>query len=227
MVLRKFENGIKFIEITGVGENISDETKRIYFSKSGAEAIKDVDEMNSEILNELELYHNKKGQAILTRKKDNKTITFNDYVESSFRGTSWIEEIKKGEIESATGSGRIGEHTEFVATLKDGGYLIVGFNGRYEAGYKIYKNDGGVLKSEIFANSGKYVDMFPLEEAKMLMGIKSVCEVISEDEKAKAEKIKEILGVEEVEIDDSCGEVEYIVKKDGVKIIIKDIETIN
>ena len=40
MVLKTIpETNIKFIEITGIGENISDEKRRIYFSKSGADVV--------------------------------------------------------------------------------------------------------------------------------------------------------------------------------------------
>jgi len=227
MVLKTIpETNIKFIEITGIGENISDTTKRIYFSKSGAEVV--IDEIDSNTLNQLELYFSKKGNAVLTAKKDPKTVTFNDYVESSYRGTSWVEEINNGVVESATGLGRLGEHTELIATLKDGGYLIVGFDGRYEAGYKIYQNKGGELVVNKFANEGKYVDMFDLEEAKALAGITDICNITKTDEVEKIVKLlKERFAFDEVEAVDECGNVTYKVKAGEVILTISNVEVQN
>ena len=54
--------GIKYLEICGEGENISNTYRRIYFSKSGAEIVGD--EINSEKLNKLELYFNKNNKLI-------------------------------------------------------------------------------------------------------------------------------------------------------------------
>jgi len=224
MELKEVKNtGIKYLEICGVGENISDSYKRVYFSKSGAEIVGD--EINSEKLNKLELYFNKNNKAVLTAKKDEKTITFNDYVNSSYRGTSWIEEVKNGVVESATGAGRLGEHTELIASLKDGGYLIVGFNGRYEAGYKIYQNKNGKLITNVFANEGKYVDMFPIEEAKALAGINEICELTKNNNmKKKAELLRGIFN--DIEIIDECGEERIKVRTNGLEIIISDVKEI-
>ena len=218
--------GIKYVEITGKGENISDTTKRIYFSKSGAEVIKDKENINDETLNKLELYHSQKGNAVLTKKKDESIITFNGYIQSSYRGTSWIEEIKNGDVESATGCGRIGEHTEFIATLKENGYLIVGFDGRYEKGYRIFQNRNGKLVSNTFSNEEKYCDMFDLDEAKTLAGINEICDITKTDEVQKnLNLLKEKF--DEVHTIDECGAVIYKAKVGNLILTISKVEVKN
>ena len=208
MKLKTIENtNIKYIEIVGKGENISDETKRIYFSKSGNQIIKNIDNIDNEKLNQLELYVSKKGVYVLTKKTNKNIITFNDNIESSFRGTSWIEEIDNGIVISATGNGRIGEHTEFIASLKENGYLIVGFNGRYSAGYVIYQNKNGKLIKNVFSNNGKYVNMFVLEKAKTLAGLNDICEITgpidcenTEEKEKIIEEFKNSLNNTDIEI---------------------------
>ena len=197
------ETGIKYIEIVGRGENISDEDKKVFFSRSGAEIVKNIESIDDETLNELELYFSKKGNAVLTVKKDKTAITINDEVMSSYRGTSWLEETFNANVEFATGSGRLGEHTEFIATINDGGYVILGFNGRYEAGYTIYQNKNGKLIKNTFSNSGKYVDIFDLDEAKALAGISEICDITKSDEvEVTISKLKTQFN--EVEAIDEC-----------------------
>ena len=217
------ETGIKYIEIVGRGENISDEYKRVYFSKSGATIVENIEAIDNETLNKLELYFSKKGNAVLTAKKDNSIITVNDEVMSSYRGTSWLEEISNAVVISATGSGRLGEHTEFIATIKNGGNVIFGFNGRYEAGYTIYQNKNGKLVKNTFSNSGKYVDMFDLDEAKALAGINEICDI------TKSDNVKTTISIlkkqfDEVEAIDECGAVVYKVKAGNLILTISNVE---
>jgi len=173
---------IKVVEIRGVGENISDETKRIFLSKSGLKIIEEYErtkESNPEeapswedVINKLELYFNKNNKPILTAKKDKTKITINKYIESSYRGTSYIEETSEGvTIVSATGAGRLGEHTEFIATIPEGCYVIVYSGGRYHKGWTCFKNVEGELKTYEFYNRGKYVEKPDYEDAKIAFGL--------------------------------------------------------
>ncbi len=173
---------IKVVEIRGVGENISDETKRIFLSRSGLRIIEEYEKAQEkdpenapswdETINKLELYYNKRNLPILTAKKDKTKITINKEVRSSYRGTSHIEETSEGvKIVSATGAGRLGEHTELVATIPEGGYVIVYSGGRYHKGWTCFKNVAGELKEYEFYNKGKYVDKPDYEEAKMAFGL--------------------------------------------------------
>jgi len=184
---------IKVVEIIGRGENISDTTKRIFLSKSGAKIIEEYQKkakeyeekgleyepskpyyssLFDEYLDKLELYYNKKGQAILTIKKDLKKITFNVEVNPSFRGTSGVKDAAPDAVYiSATGSGRIGEHTEAIVTLPENSYIIFLYTGRYSKGYICYKNEGGELKKYEFKNDGKYCDMPSYDEALIAFGL--------------------------------------------------------
>ena len=133
--------------------------------------------INDKLLSRMKLYVNEKGQYVLTRKKktDN-SITFIGDISSSFRGTSWIKEKSREDIVLlvATGCGNLYEHTEFIATLESGDWIIGAWDGRNDKGYKFWKNDNGKLVYLEFKNDGKYCPMPSFDDAKIAFGFESI-----------------------------------------------------
>ena len=173
--MKIIDDDILKLELCGIGENISNTYKKVFFSKSGAKIFDTTYNEETDInilLGELELYFNKNITPILTKKREDSTKTTFVSIESSFRGTSGIKSHSDNiSMVSVTGNGRIGEHTEALVTLKEGQYIIFFSNGRYTKKYICFKNIEGDIKEYSFSNEGKYCDMPDYKEALVSFGI--------------------------------------------------------
>jgi len=177
---------IKVIELIAKGENKKDGFLRVFLSKSGLDIFDKNDNFNeleieekNKILNKLQLYYNKNDKPILTVKREKDVITFYDYIESSFRGTSYIVEVecKDSIIASTTGVGALKEDTAFVATIYQGGYVIGRWNGRYTDGFICWRNIDGELKKYIYKATDDEDFDKALKNAKISFGLLDIEEI--------------------------------------------------
>jgi len=180
-------NEIYGLKLIGYGRNKRDMTSMIFFSRSGTEILEnylgnmkkkeqdpnDTNLLNDLLLSNLDLYMNSKQQPILTKKDPtDSSRVFIGYIGSDFRGTSGIQEISEnGLVISVTGSGDIGQDTEFICKLPRDGYIIGYWDGRNSKGFRCWKWKFSALRKMDFLNDGKFCEYPNLDMAKISFGL--------------------------------------------------------